>query len=121
MDVKELLKERRVALGLSMKELAERVGVSEGTISRWESGDIENMRRDKIAALSEVLGIPPVTLLGIETPWRILDDEAERRENEFKERPELKVLHDVGRKLTTEDLNRFIEIMSKIADNDYEE
>lgn len=40
MEIKDILKERRIARGLSMKELAEKVGVSEGTISRWESGDI---------------------------------------------------------------------------------
>lgn len=47
MGVKEILKSRRLELGLSMKELADKVGVNEATISRWESGNIANMKRDK--------------------------------------------------------------------------
>lgn len=41
-----------------MKELTNKVGVSEATIRRWESGEISNMRRDSIIKLSEVLEIP---------------------------------------------------------------
>ena len=34
MELKDLIKNRRLELNLTMKELAKRVGVSEGTISR---------------------------------------------------------------------------------------
>lgn len=51
-------------MGLTMRELAARVGVSEGTISRWESGNIQNMKRDKVAALSKVLEIPTEVIMG---------------------------------------------------------
>ena len=54
MEVKDIITNRRTELGLTMKELADMVGVSEGTISRWESGEIENMRRDKIATLEHI-------------------------------------------------------------------
>ena len=49
--IRMALKNRRIEKGLTMKEVASKVGVSEGTISRWESGNIENMRRDKISKL----------------------------------------------------------------------
>lgn len=61
-----LLKERRKELNLTMLELAKKVGVSEGTISRWESGDIANMRRDKIVALAKALDVTPAYLMGWE-------------------------------------------------------
>lgn len=64
MDIKDILKNRRLELGLTMKEVSLKVGVSEGTISRWESGDIENMRRDKISALAEALDISPSVIMG---------------------------------------------------------
>lgn len=64
MELKDIIKQRRLELKLSMGELSKLVGVSEATISRWESGDIENMRRDKIALLSKALDISPLIIMG---------------------------------------------------------
>ena len=50
---------RRKELGLTQKDIAEMVGVSEGTVSRWESGLIANMRRDRIAAYAKALRTTP--------------------------------------------------------------
>lgn len=49
------LADRRKELGLTQREVADAVGVSEATVSRWESGEIANMRRDKIASLASTL------------------------------------------------------------------
>lgn len=57
------LKKRRTELGLTMLEVANMVGVSEGTVSRWESGDIGNMGRDKISAYAKALKISSAVLL----------------------------------------------------------
>lgn len=53
------LSDRRKALGLTQKEVAELVEVSEATVSRWESGEIANMRRDRIAAYAKALKTTP--------------------------------------------------------------
>ena len=66
METKDIIKNRRLEIGLTMKQVADAVGVSEGTVSRWESGDIANMRRDKIALLSEILRISPASIMGWE-------------------------------------------------------
>lgn len=66
MSVQDILKNRRIELDLTMKEVADSVGVSEGTVSRWESGDISNMKRDKIYSLAKVLQISPLVILGWE-------------------------------------------------------
>ncbi|MBR1694288.1 MAG: helix-turn-helix domain-containing protein [Selenomonas sp.] len=65
MCVNKKLAERRRALGLTMEEVAAAVGVSKGTISRWESGEIDNMRRDRIAALAKVLRVSPLFVMGM--------------------------------------------------------
>lgn len=63
MEVKDIIKARRQELNLTMKEVANIVGVNEGTISRWESGDIANMKRDKIMALSKALQLSPAVIM----------------------------------------------------------
>lgn len=57
------LKDRRKQLKLTQKQVAKFVDVSEATVSRWESGDIENMKRDKIAALAEILETTPAFIM----------------------------------------------------------
>lgn len=49
------LSQRRRELGLTQKEVADAVGVAEATVSRWESGEIANMRRDRIVSLAKIL------------------------------------------------------------------
>lgn len=58
------LKDRRISLKLTMKNVADYVGVSESTISRWESGEIKNMKRDKVFKLSTILDIDPAIIMG---------------------------------------------------------
>ena len=60
------LKQRRIELGLTMLEVAKLVGVSEATISRYESGNIKNMRKDRIAKYARALKVPPSTFLELE-------------------------------------------------------
>lgn len=59
------INERRKQLNLTLKEIADFVGVSEATVSRWESGNIANMRRDRISALAQILRVSPIDIMGI--------------------------------------------------------
>lgn len=65
-NINALLRDKRKEKGLTMREVAEAVGVSEATVSRWESGNIANMGRSKIAALSKILDLTPSEIMGIE-------------------------------------------------------
>ena len=66
MDINEKIKSRRIELGLTMLEVAKKVGVSEATVSRWESGDIANMRRDKIVLLANALQVPASFIMDLD-------------------------------------------------------
>ena len=79
MDIKDIIKKKRTEKGLTMKELAEKVGVSEATISRWESGEISNMKHKGIILLADVLGISPNVIMG------------------WEEQPELEIIGQVER------------------------
>lgn len=63
MKMNEIIKARRLELGYTMKEEASAIGVSEGTISRWESGSIKNIPREKIVLLSKFLDVPVPVLM----------------------------------------------------------
>lgn len=64
--VNEIIKERREELGLSLEQVATVVGVNNSTVSRWETGNIDNMKRDKIVKLADCLKISPAVIMGWE-------------------------------------------------------
>lgn len=63
MKTNELIRAKRKEKGLTLKDVAAVCEVSEGTVSRWESGDIKSMRRGNIEKLSRLLDISPSVLL----------------------------------------------------------
>ena len=64
MKINEIIKKRRKELGLTLKQIANQLGVSESLISRYESNDVKNMRVDKIAPLAKILKTTPAYLMG---------------------------------------------------------
>lgn len=67
METYKIIKNRRLELGLTLKDVAKALGVAESTVSRYESSDIQNMGIDKIEALSRVLRCTPGFLMGWES------------------------------------------------------
>ncbi len=74
MEVKDILRNRRIDKQLTLDEVGRLVGVSGATISRWESGDIANMKRDKIVKLAKALDISPAVIMG----WSDVIDEPDK-------------------------------------------
>lgn len=64
MKINEIIKKRRKELGLTLKQVADQLGVSESLISRYESNDVKNMKVDKIAPLAKILKTTPAYLMG---------------------------------------------------------
>jgi len=60
------MKSRRNSLNLTLEEVGNAVGVGKSTVRKWENGEIENMKRDKIEKLSKVLKVSPMDILGFE-------------------------------------------------------
>lgn len=63
-DIKTKLYLRRKELGLTLEEVGNMVGVGKSTVRKWETGDIENMKRDKIALLAKALQVSPAYIMG---------------------------------------------------------
>lgn len=61
----------RAARGLTMEQLAGKVGVSKSAISQWEGGRIETMKAHHLLKLAKVLEVSPKWL------WEWKDDKGE--------------------------------------------
>lgn len=66
MEMSEKIASLRKQYGLTLEEVGKSVGVGKSTVRKWETGDIKNMRRDKIAKLAEALHTTPAYLMGWE-------------------------------------------------------
>ena len=68
MEFKDIVRKRRLEIGATLEEIGKAVGVSKATVQRWESGEIKNVRRDKINRLADALQTTPSCLMGWEEP-----------------------------------------------------
>lgn len=66
MEINKIIKQRRLELELTLKDVSNALGIAESTVSRYESSDIRNMGIDKIEALAKVLQCSPSYLMGWE-------------------------------------------------------
>lgn len=69
-ELSRILRTRRQELGLTLAQIAEKMGVAEATVQRWESGTIRSIRYDKITKLADILHVAPAELMG----WRNSDE-----------------------------------------------
>ena len=76
-DMARRIRELRKAKNMTLEEVAKIVGVGKSTVRKWETGMIENMRRDKIAALAKALGTTPISLMGWEEEQKKNDIQAD--------------------------------------------
>ncbi|PTI88112.1 LexA family protein [Staphylococcus simulans] len=67
------IKSRRKELNLTLEQVGNLVGVGKSTVRKWETGDIENMKRDKIVKLAKALKVSPSYIMGIEDEQPQLD------------------------------------------------
>lgn len=70
MDIGERIKRRRNEIGLTLKEVADKIGVKDATVQRYESGNIKTLKQETVGKLAEVLRVTPSYLMG----WDDLPD-----------------------------------------------
>ena len=119
MKANEVIKLKRKEKDMTLRELAEKVGVSEATVSRWESGDIRSMKRKNIEALSKILGISPAILMEWEEyeetgngPY-YLDPETREMAEFLKNNKDYKVLFDAIRTVRPSDIDSVKEFIEQ--------
>lgn len=117
MEIKDLIREKRQELGLTYEQLGELVGVGKSTVRKWETGMIENMRRDNIIALSKALNISPALLMG----WDFSKTEINTSNNYSKEEEQhiedLRKLNNIGKNKVINYTKDLIEMPKYQKDN----
>lgn len=71
MTANEKLKELRKKENLTLKDVAVRIGVSEATVHRYETGKIKVIPYDAILALAKLYDVPPASIMG----WELTPDD----------------------------------------------
>lgn len=69
-EVGNRIKFYRLQAGLTLLEVANKLGVKEATVQRYESGTIKNLKYDTISELARIFGVKPGQLLGWEEDTR---------------------------------------------------
>lgn len=57
------IRDERTKLGLSQKDLARMVGVSDAAVCKWETGKIQNITIENAAKLASVFGCSPLDFI----------------------------------------------------------
>ncbi|WP_304341124.1 helix-turn-helix domain-containing protein [Metaclostridioides mangenotii] len=114
------LKKRRLFLGLTLEDVGELVGVTKSTVRKWETGDIENMKRDKIILLAKALKVSPMYIMGLD------DNYSQESSNihDIKEKQLLKYfnkLNDLGKEKAIDNIQDLTQIDKYTINNNKED
>lgn len=112
----ELIKALRMKRGMTLEEVGNIVGVSKSTVRKWETGDIANLRRDKIAALAKALGTTPQRLMG----WEEKDPNEDLEEylELLHKDPRYRALLSSSAKLNSEALDNLVKFIDGLTPED---
>ena len=120
--INEAIADRRRELGLTIDDVAKYVGVSKATVSRWESGEIDNMRRDRIAALAKILRVSPLFIMGIdeddETHGYYTEPAVAEMANQIKDDPDVRILLDAKKNLSKQDMDIVVGMVKSLLDRE---
>lgn len=64
MGMAEIIKERRLAMGYTQEELAQKLGLQKSAIAKYENGRVENIKRSVIGEMAKSLECSPAYLMG---------------------------------------------------------
>ena len=74
MTIGERIKNRRIEIGLSVEDLASKLGKNRATVYRYENGDIGNLPISILEPIAKVLCTTPAYLMGYEDNLNVNTD-----------------------------------------------
>ena len=79
MGMADRIKERRLSMGYTQEELAEKIGLQKSAIAKYVNGRVENIKRSVIAKMSEVLECSPSYLMGWDNNVHPIDNPSKEK------------------------------------------
>lgn len=117
MTVGTRIKNRRIELGLSVDEVACKLGKNKATIYRYENDDIENLPTTVLEPLAQILETTPAHLMGWEEEDKTADLLVEVTVNE-----DLQILVERAMKLSDKNIEQLLKysefLLSTEKEND---
>lgn len=114
MSIGERIKERRIELGMTQAELANRIGTTYQAISKYENDIVDTIPTKKLQLIAFELGVSPMYLLGMSDDKEsvsVMPDLIDK----LKDNPNLRVLLSSSAKLSPEDLQAVIMIVRSMS------
>ena len=114
------IKELRQARQMTLLEVSKKLGVSESTVQRYESGAIANLKYETIISLSNLFGVDPCYLMGWDEPAPEPSESISLEDDERQLVEFYRSLNPIGKRKaleSVEDLTQ-IEKYIKISDSD---
>lgn len=116
MKVGERIKNRRIELGISQDELAQKLGYKDrSTISYIEKGG-ENLPISKVKEIAEALRVSPSYLMGWDDQEAVEPSLDTALQRAFSDRPDLRLLYSAVKDSSPEDIQTVIKIISALKD-----
>lgn len=112
------INQKRKELGLTMQELADRLGVQASAVNKWEKGTVENIKRSTIQEMAKMFDCSPVWLMGydnddmVEATDYAVDYIQQLSEDDF-------ILIETKKKLSDIDVKRFMKMVETMFPEQY--
>ncbi len=121
MCMAQRIKERRIEMGFTQEELANKLGLQKSAIAKYENGRVENIKRSVIQHMAEILECSPAYLMGWDETTESNDYYIDKDAREYAEflykNPEYRVLFDASRKVKAEDIEFVRQMIDRMGGN----
>lgn len=83
MTMGDKIKTLRINKELTQEALGEMLGVNRAAVNKWETGQVENLKRTTIIRLSQILGCTPCELMCFDEDTKASQEQIDDFENRF--------------------------------------
>lgn len=116
MTIGSRIKARRQELGISVEDLANKLGKNRATVYRYESDEIENMPLEVLEPLAKALNVTPAYLMGWDETTQAPSEDGDLQVllQDLRDNPSIGVLLSASKDLNEEDINQLAELAKRL-------